>query len=465
MNPNAVLAPAGKGPPLTRHAWVELQLMCTFVRASLPTLHAAIVLTVLTTVILYRDVQQDLLGLWATAALCATLLRYYVLHVFNRRLRGRGFTEATLRDFVRLSTWAWTVSGLVWGALMFIFLSDAPLYCQFLCLMILVAMAGLAVSNFASCMGCFNGFVYGIGVSIFTSQSAKLLMVRNDVERYDVYGMLLLMFLYGVVIELAGRRFHRVHVDALELQFDNAALIASLTEQSRAAMEAVAIKNRFIASAAHDLRQPVHALDLYAGWLAAEPEFVEQIAPKIVRSTKAVADLFDSLFDLAGLDSDPLRVHAQDVDLAALVKDLEVQYAPFAHERGLRLRTRSTPARARTDPVLLKRLVGNLLSNALRNTRQGGVLLALRCRNGVWCIEVWDTGVGIASEHQKAIFQEFYRIPMQGTEEGFGLGLAIVSRLSHALSHPVYMASRVGRGSVFGVEMPTSRVGPKARKP
>jgi signal transduction histidine kinase len=103
--------------------------------------------------------------------------------------------------------------------------------------------------------------------------------------------------------------------------------------------------------------------------------------------------------------------------------------------------------------VLLKRLVGNLLSNAFKNTHRGGVLMALRRRHGLWRIEIWDSGVGIAKEHQQAIFQEFYRIPLRGTEEGFGLGLAIVSRMSQALGCPVGMASRVGRGSVFWVEL------------
>ena len=130
-----------------------------------------------------------------------------------------------------------------------------------------------------------------------------------------------------------------------------------------------------------------------------------------------------------------------------------MQYAPLARERGLRFRTRIAPGAVSSDPVQLKRLVGNLLSNALRNTHQGGVLLASRRRRGVWCIEVWDTGVGIAREHQQAIFQEFYRIPLPGTEEGFGLGLAIVSRLSRALGHSVGMASKPGRGSVFRVEL------------
>ncbi len=147
--------------------------------------------------------------------------------------------------------------------------------------------------------------------------------------------------------------------------------------------EAAKVKSRFIASAAHDLRQPVHALALYAGWLVAEPQFVAQIAPKIVQATKAVNELFNSLFDLAGLDLDPLRVNLQLLDLGRLVQEIEVQYALVAWERGLQLRSRVAVAQVGSDPVMLKRLVGNLLSNTLKNTRHSGVLLASRCRRGV----------------------------------------------------------------------------------
>ncbi len=451
MDSTAAIPPDRSVQGLSREAWVEMRLIHTFMRYARPALHAALVLIVIMVAILYRHVDSTGLGLWAAAVTAITLVRYRVISLYQRKLIG--VSGQPLQAFMARYAWTWPLSAMIWGASMFVFFLKAPVYDQFVGMMVLVGMAGFAVGTLSSCLRCFKGYVDGLGVPPLAAMAYQLVIERGVPATFNTYGMVALVLIYWVVIRVSGQRLHEVQRANLELQFDNAELIASLTEKSRAALEAVDVKNRFIANAAHDLRQPVHALDLYAGWLAAEPEFVAQIAPKIVRSIKAVNDLFNSLFDLAGLESDPLRANWQEVCLAGLVHDLEVQYAPFAQERGLRLRTRAAPGRVLSDPVLLKRLVGNLLSNALKNTHRGGVLLALRRRRGAWCIEIWDTGVGIAKEHQQAIFQEFYRIPLQGTEEGFGLGLAIVSRLSRALGHPVGMASRPGRGSVFWVEL------------
>jgi signal transduction histidine kinase len=223
----------------------------------------------------------------------------------------------------------------------------------------------------------------------------------------------------------------------------------------------VEIKNRFLASATHDIRQPVHALQLYADWLKSEPELVGEIAPKIVESTKAVNTLFDSLFDLVRLDSGHIRLKIEEVSLDGLLDDLALQYQPLAQAKGLSFKVhRGGPlagAFVRSDALLLRRIAGNLVSNAIKYTDKGGVLLALRPasrgqRGPV--LEVWDTGVGIAPALHKEIFREFYKVHLhEGTEDGFGLGLYIVSRLSHILGHPVGLDSRPGRGSVFRLEM------------
>jgi signal transduction histidine kinase len=448
----SAIRPSQDVPDLSREEWVEMRLTHTFMRYARPALHAALVLVVVIVLILYRHVDAVDLTLWALAATAVTLVRYRVIGIYQRTLVG--VSGPPLRAFMARYSWTWPASAVVWGASMFVYFLKAPVYDQFVCMVVLVGMAGFAVGTFSSSLSCFKGYVNGLGCSVVAALVYQIALERGLPSTFNTYGMVALVLIYWSVILVSGRRFHEAQRVNFELQFDNSKLIKTLTETNRAALEAVEIKNRFVASAAHDLRQPVHALALYADWLVTEPEFVEQIAPKIVRSTKAVNDLFNSLFDLAGLESDPLRVHLQEVDLAGLIQDLEAQYAPFARERNLRLRIRAAPWKVRSDPVLLQRLVGNLLSNALRNTYRGGVLIAVRRRRGVPCIEIWDTGVGIAKEHQQVIFQEFYRVPLQGTEEGFGLGLAIVSRLSEVLGHPVGMASRSGKGSVFWVELP-----------
>lgn len=451
MKFTAPTGPAERLPKPSRDAWVDMHLVDVFMRQAQPAAYVSVLMLVVVVAILHRHVDPAGLWIWAMAVAAVTLVRHAIIASYQRTLPG--VSGPALLAFMARYAWVWPLSALTWGSSMFVFFLNAPIYDQFVCLLVLVGMGGFAISAFSSHLRSFLGYIDGLGVSVMAALAYQLLREGGIPSTFNTYGMAVLVLAYWVVIRASGRRFHGTQRANLELQFDNSELIASLTEKSRAALEAVEVKNRFIASAAHDLRQPVHALDLYAGWLAAEPQFVSLIAPKILRSTKAVHDLFDSLFDLAGLDSDPLRVHWQEVDLALLVQDMEVQYGPVARERGLRLRTRPAPCWIWSDPVLLRRLVGNLLSNAVRNTHRGGVLMALRRRRGVWRIEIWDSGVGIAEEHQQAIFQEFYRIPLRGTEEGFGLGLAIVSRMSQALGCPVGMASRAGRGSVFWVEL------------
>jgi signal transduction histidine kinase len=261
-----------------------------------------------------------------------------------------------------------------------------------------------------------------------------------------------LLLTFWQVLRQAGQRLHDTHRRNYELQYRNMQLIDSLTRQTQAALDAVEIKNRFLASAAHDIRQPVHALGLYADWLGSEPEMVHELAPKIVDATKAVNQLFDSLFDLARLDSGKIRLNVESVDVGKLLHDLELQYRPLCEAKGLRFRLHVCEGRVQSDPILLQRILGNLISNAVKYTQQGGILLASRHTREGMRIEIWDTGVGIAAVHQREIFREFYKVPSHaGTEDGFGLGLYIVARLTHILGHPLTLQSRVGRGTVFRV--------------
>jgi signal transduction histidine kinase len=134
-----------------------------------------------------------------------------------------------------------------------------------------------------------------------------------------------------------------------------------------------------------------------------------------------------------------------------------LQFEDSAKTKGLVLRQRSVSARVWSDSLVLSRILGNFLSNAIRHTSAGGVLLAVRRRQQFWCFEVWDTGVGIAPEHQSPIFEEFYRVNLhQGTEDSLGLGLTIVSRLSAMMGYELSLASVPGRGSVFRLMVPVT---------
>lgn len=445
-----------------RDDWVEAKLTRNFMRNARPALNSAALVIPVIVVVLYNNVNHWALLSWTLAAVLVMVMRYRVARIYQRDYAGSGIVQQ--RAFIARYGWTWTLGAVVWGSSLFLYFRKAPVFDQFICLIVLVGMAGFAVGAFAACLRCFIGYINGLAYTILAAMAWSVAVERPFPGTVTTYALVMLVLIYWSAVRMAGQRLNRVQRSHLELQFANAQLIASLTETTRVALEAVEAKNRFIASAAHDLRQPVHALGLYADWLRAEPELVLQITPKIVQSTQAVNELFNSLFDLARLDASVIEVNWQRVDLPSLVGELELQYAPLAREKGLDLRTHVLAGAVRSDPVLLKRLLGNLLSNAIRHTEQGGVLLAVRPGEDGWRMEVWDTGVGIAPAHQQAIFQEFYRVAKHnGTEEGFGLGLAIVTRLCGALNHRLSLRSQLGHGTVFRLDMEAFDDGEAAR--
>jgi len=227
-------------------------------------------------------------------------------------------------------------------------------------------------------------------------------------------------------------------------------------------------KLRFLATASHDLRQPVHAIGLFVGALREEVHEgrARYLVDRLDRSMSGIDELFNRLLDMARLDAGTIEPQVSVFPLAPLMQTLETRFSPMAQQRGLRLRVRPAPSvHVRTDPALLIEMLMNLLSNALRYTLRGGVLVGVRRRGGRALIQVWDTGVGIAEADRHAIFEEFVQVggPARDRRQGLGLGLAIVRRLGGLLGCPVAVRSRPGRGSVFELSLPAAS--PAARVP
>jgi len=265
---------------VARDDWVEAKLTRSFMRNSRPALHAATLVIPVIGAILYNDVNTVALLCWVLAAVVMTLARYRVLHIYHRDYVAAG--AAQLREFMARYSWTWTMSAAVWGASMFLYFRKAPVYDQFICVMVVVGMAGFAVGAFSASLRCFVGYTNGLAYSTLAAVIYSVGLERPFMGTIQTYSLVILVLIYWAAIRSAGKRFHQGQRKTLELQFANATLIASLTEKTRMALEAVQAKDRFIASAAHDLRQPVHALGLYADWLRAEPELAAQITPKIV---------------------------------------------------------------------------------------------------------------------------------------------------------------------------------------
>lgn len=229
-----------------------------------------------------------------------------------------------------------------------------------------------------------------------------------------------------------------------------------LAQKKEEAEHANRAKSRFLAAASHDLRQPLHALGLFVASLHDKPlsEDVGRTVNQIDKSVVAMQDLLDALLDISRLDAGVVSPKFADFPVYRLLSAMETNYALHAERKGIALRASPCSAAVRSDPILLERILHNLVSNAVRYTVHGKILLGCRRRGGRLRIEVWDTGIGIPENQQRLIFDEFYRIAEQLPEErGLGLGLAIVDRLARLLGHKITVRSEPGKGSMFAVEV------------
>jgi PAS domain S-box-containing protein len=232
------------------------------------------------------------------------------------------------------------------------------------------------------------------------------------------------------------------------------------TREAEAAQQS---KTRFLAAVSHDVLQPLNAARLFASALRESGVNGEQsrLAERVDASLRAAEELLDGLLDISRLEAGALQPERTDFDAGELLRELATQYTPMAAERGLQLRVRlrdeSLPVH--TDRRLLRRALQNFLANALRYTRNGGVLMTARIRDGAVVLQVWDTGPGISEHHLDQIFEEFRRFETPGSsgERGLGLGLSICQRIARTLEHPLAVRSRVGHGSMFAITVPFGR--------
>jgi signal transduction histidine kinase len=390
---------------------------------------------------------------------CVTSVKLYWVWDARRTLES-----GTPLDHPRRLVWRLVVTnavyGAAWGALPWVALSATTVVGTALVISALAGVAGGSVSALAPVLPTF------VVLAIF-----ELLGLFSKLWQLGpAYGPLALVsVLYAGSLLAQARTSSMAARAAIDLRFENLDLIERLrveTEYAQAehqkANQANLAKSKFLAAASHDLRQPIHAQGLFLEILArSELSASQRDAVANARTTwQASSEMLDALLDFSRIEAGVVEPQVRPFRLQPLLKKVEDELAPQADAKGLIYRSRETHVAVLSDPVLVELIVRNLVSNAIRYTKRGGVLVACRSHGSDLRLEVWDTGIGIEESQSQEIFVEFHQLgnPERDRRKGLGLGLPIAQGLARTLGHGLSLASKPGRGSVFRLTMPISRV-------
>jgi signal transduction histidine kinase/CheY-like chemotaxis protein len=402
--------------------------------------------------LLWSGGRHGLLIGWLSAVLALGLARAILLQRFKRQMSG----SFDVMHWARLYAFMALLSGALLGSAGILFYQSQ--------LLILIALAVvLGVMSIGSIM---------MHAAYAPAHLAYVLPLMLPFALYSILELELLNILVGLVVLLflpinlyLARKIQNGLIESISLRFRNQLLIRELLQQKEIAVaaqsqaeQANAAKTRFFAAASHDLRQPVQALELFSA--ALEFDLKSHPSRHLVGNIRAVGqefgELLGTLLEYSKIDAAAVQPELRDFPVAALLKKIANEFKPQATARGLQFRMVKSSAWVRSDPFLLERVVRNFMSNAIKYTPKGKILLGCRRADGGLRIEVHDTGIGIAQNQQKTVFSEFVQLenPERDRHKGLGLGLAIVDGLARVLAHPLTLHSKPQRGSMFAVTVP-----------
>lgn len=384
-------------------------------------------------------------SLFVAAVVGSSVARLVLVYLYRR-------TAPVTRDaprWFRSMAASVFLGGLSWGGGALFLMPVGRLDVQILVLLVVLSMAAGAMAAFGALLELYY-------VSFVPMLAPPMLWMLSQGNLLH-YVLAFFILLWIAAIMTLARQHNATLIESLRLRFENLDLVADLRRQKDAAEEANIAKSRFLASASHDLRQPVHALGMFVGALRARSmdKDARRLVEHIDHSIAAMDGLFTSLLDISRLDAGIIQMHRRPSPIAPLLARICGDYAEEATAKGIHLAHVPCSLWVDTDPTLLERILRNLVSNAVHYTDDGRVLVGCRRRGDRLQVEIRDTGRGIPEQEQEKIFQEFYQLgnPERDRGKGLGLGLAIVKRLTGMLQIPLTLRSSPAKGTTFTVSL------------
>lgn len=423
---------------------VEIELIRVLYQQAYTALLGVIATATGIAVVFVNEVSNQIVAVWLLTIYLLTFIRYLSIKKFKAQ------PDPATDDWGGRFAFFTFLSGLTWGAASIVFFTPENIELFNILTLIIIAMS---VGSLAA-LSAYPKAYYLFVVPAMLPMIWRYLNI--DESYYVIFGVLLFVFNFALfsIVRVNNRMLH----DSIRLRFENIDLIEQLTEQKEKAEQANISKTKFLASASHDMRQPIHAMSLFLGVLQERVEKEDQkvIVQKIQKSSQALGSLLDSLLDISKLDAGVIKVVRETFSLNSLFDALGNEFSELAKEKNLSIKFVGTKLQVDSDYLLLERITRNLISNAIRYTESGRILVGCRRYQGEALVAVYDTGIGIPEEKMQDIFREFYQLhnPERDRSKGLGLGLAIVERMAKLLAMPLHAKSIRGKGSVFGFVLP-----------
>lgn len=435
-------------------AIIRLELLVVMLAQTRTAIAGNLAIGVTSAVVLLGSGIRDGVGAWLLALL--TLMGLRAWHARGLKPHTAVLDPAGVAGAERHLIWLLSASGLVWGVLPWLSYTGKDPFVDFFCVAMLVGMTAGAVNSSAALPRALNLYILGA----FAPFVVKSALIGGLV--YGAGGVAIVFS--ALVLMTFGRSAHRAMRDTLVITRQNARLAEALRKERDAVQATLRAKDLFLAGVTHDLRQPVHALALHLRHLRrlradeCHPDTLGMLCEPMDMALKTMSAQLTRLLELSRLEAGEARVLRRPISVVDVVGVLRAQFEPQASAKGLRFRVRTAVAQAvclDSDTRMLQSIVDNLVANAVRYTDRGGLLLAVRRRNGHLLFQVFDTGPGIAADVLPHIFTAYRRFDdrRREGEEGQGLGLALASKQAELLGHALTVRSVPGRGSVFSLSV------------
>ena len=393
----------------------------------------------------WGKVEQEVLLIWVGLNISLTIARVILVKSFHR-IKPEG---ETLVKWGLVFAASATLSGLIWGSIALIFLQPSQLESVLLVAIVLTGMTAGSLVPLSTFIPAYYGFCLPALIPfsiVLLSQVTGVLVFIG----YLVLAFILVNLGYSIVV-------NRNLAESIRLRFENLELLDNLKLQKDIAVKANTDKSRFLAATSHDLRQPLHAMDLYLGALEnlLTNEEQKELFKKSRQSSIALMDLLSALMDISRLDTGDVIVNRSIVDVSVILQNLYDEFEEQAEQLAVELKIRARSIYVDTDPLLLSRMLRNLLSNALRHSQAKKILITSKVIANKVYLGVRDNGCGIPDSETGKIFSEFYQLnnPERDRNKGLGLGLAITKRLSGLLGHKIVLHTKQNRGCCFRLEL------------